>query len=167
MFLVSSLLASVSTESQMTSDEKTQTSSEEQPLDEVSVKRTISDAVDRFERTEALPGDWELKFDIIYGQSDDLAEVVVLSHPSHASEYQLEPTNTFEPLGETRVSVKRTGSTEEHIKTASSFEDGYRRAVQHINRLEQRTKKPTKADWESPNPDTIGTSGSAQATAAT
>lgn len=122
-------------------------------LDAVRAKHTISDIINREKATEALPGNWRLKFDLTYGRSDTLTEIAIIHHPSQLAEYHIEPTNVYKPLEETHVSVKHANSNEEHLTTASKFKKGCKAVLQHMDQLEQRAQKPTEAQWNSASPD--------------
>lgn len=154
MISTSSLLASITSNQNQTSEEES-TSDEQQSLDSVPTKRTVSDVINRIEATEALPGNWKLKFDLTFNQSGKLTEIAIIHHPSQLVEYHLEATATYEPLAETRVSVEHANSVEEHLTTTSELKEAYNAVKRHIKKLEQQTQEPTEAEWNSASPDSI------------
>lgn len=154
MFPRSSLLATIITSS---NDQTTETASPEEPssLDDIPSKPTISDAVNHEKVTDALPGNWKLKFDLTYGESGNLTEVAVIHHPSQLVEYHLEPVETYEPLSATHISIEDAGSADEHLTTADDFKTACESVVEHIEDLERRTQTPTEATWNSASPTAI------------
>ncbi|QLH82217.1 hypothetical protein [Halosimplex pelagicum] len=153
MFLTSLLASITSVEEQTPSEEAPD--SEDSPLDNVSTKRTVSDVIDHEVASNALPGNWKLKYDLTVGDSNNLTEIAVIHHPSQLVEYHLEPVETYEPLEDTRVSVEHANSMEEHLTTTAGFKAGCKAVVQQIKQLEDRTEKPSEADWNSASPDEI------------
>lgn len=154
MFPTSSLLASITSDEEQIPDEDTP-SDELTSLDSVSAKRTVSDVIDHEDASNALPGNWKLKYDLTFSQSGELTEIAVIHHPSQLVEYHLEPAETYEPLAETHVSVEHANSTEEPLTTASGFKSACKAVVKHIKKVEQRTGEPSEADWNSASPEGV------------
>lgn len=153
MVTVSSVIDTLTTD--RTTSSETVDNKGPRTLETVRAKHTISDVINQKKATDALPGNWRLKFDLTYGHSDTLTEIVIIYHPSQLAEYHLEAVNVYKPLEETHVSIEHPNSTGEHLTSTSKFKLGCKAVLQHIGQLEQRTQKPTEAQWNSASPDGI------------